>query len=67
VGIAERQTPCISICRSQINDTVAIDIGQRLSVEQRMRLSVFHRDKLSVVCLSIATDAENFVKYAFVA
>jgi hypothetical protein len=66
-GIAERQTPCISVCRSRINDTVATDTGQRLSVEQRMRLSVFRRDELSMVCLSVATDAENFAKYAFVA
>jgi hypothetical protein len=46
---------------------VVTDAGQRLSVEQRTRLSVFRRDELSVVCLSVATDAENFMKYASVA
>jgi hypothetical protein len=66
-GTTERQTPCISVYRSRISDTVATDTGQRLSVEQRTRLSVFHRDELSVVCLLVTTDAENFAEYASVA
>jgi hypothetical protein len=49
------------------SDTVATDAGQRLSVEQRTRVSVFHRDVLSVMSLSVATNTENFTKYASIA
>jgi hypothetical protein len=66
-GTTERQTPCISICRSRISDTVATDAGQHLSVEQHTRLLVFQHDELSVVCLSVAIDVENFAEYASVA
>jgi hypothetical protein len=52
---------------SMHSDTVATDAGQRLSVEQRTRLSVFRRDVLSVMSLSVTTDTENFTKYTSVA